>query len=72
MITEAQYQDGTKKWIPIPAIGRQDNPDRLAYAYCIQHGLVTRVVTITEGVDKDGKSFKEEKIVKTFKVTKRR
>lgn len=72
MITEAQYQDGTKKWIAIPAIGRQDNPDRLAYAYCVQHGLVTRVATITEVIDKDGKSSTEVKVLKTFKVTKRR
>lgn len=57
-----QYKDSKRGWLNIPTIGIPANPEVLAYEYCRQHGLSTRVVDI------DGK---EEKVIRTYNRQKR-
>jgi hypothetical protein len=57
----AQYKDGRGNWINIPAIGIPQNPENLAYQYCLQHGLLTRVVDINGSEVKVTKEFKSKR-----------
>lgn len=54
----AQYKDGRGKWITIPMTGLSIAPEKMAFEYCHQHGLNTRVVKEENG---------KEEILKTFK-----
>lgn len=56
-----QYKDGKKGWVNIPTIGIPDNPEVLAYEYCRQHGLSTRVVDIEGKETKTLKEFRRQK-----------
>lgn len=59
----AQYRDGKGTWTNIPMLvtSASADPTAMAYAYAMQHELLTRVV------DTDGKNLK---VIKEFKVTK--
>lgn len=57
----AQYKDGDGKWITIPAGGiRSVSPEKMAFEYCQQHGLLTRVVKEENGKEEVLKTFKRQ------------
>lgn len=60
----AQFRDSKGKWITIPTAGINSSTDALAFQYCKQHGVHTRVADLVEG--------KEPKEMKVYTCTRRR
>jgi hypothetical protein len=58
----AQFRDGNGRWLDIPSVGVVENPDNLAWHYCKQHGIRTRIVEV---------NGKEVKVLKEIKIQKR-
>jgi hypothetical protein len=57
----AQYKDGRGKWITIPITGVLNvTPERMAFEYCHQHGLSTRVLKEENGKEEVLKTFKRQ------------
>lgn len=59
MVT-AQYRDGKGKWVVIPLSGLNIAPEKMAFEYCHQHGLHTRVVKEENGKEEVLKVFKRQ------------
>lgn len=60
----AQFRDSRGKWINIPTAGLNMSSELLAFNYCKQHGVHTRVAEIAEG--------KEPKEVKVYSCARKR
>ncbi len=57
----AQYKDGSGKWITIPTAGLGTvTPEKMAFEYCQQHGLLTRVMKEENGKEEVLKTFKRQ------------
>jgi hypothetical protein len=57
----AQYKDGRGKWISIPTTSLTTaTPERMAFEYCQQHGLLTRVLKEENGKEEVLKTFKRQ------------
>ena len=64
---EQYFDEANKKWDNIPTLISKD-PEQLAYAYCKQHSLHTRVIKIKMG--DDGEEISE--VLREYKIQMKR